>query len=217
MVQPSAAAVRSPRSTAFRLRTGSDPGRPRQTGQISVLGGAPNVTGQAQNIFDAVKSCTWISKPMTTSNCIASVCVFMSDLTPRHCEPGGRSNLALTGDCFVAPLLAMTESESALLFPCSRLPEFPRWSLPRPCASALLCFAFPRSRAPPRVRVGDPAFPFFNNRWPPRVPLRRLLVGVRRAQHRGFVEGFPNQLQPDGQAAGEPARHRDAGQARQIH
>src|SRR5213594_719301 len=139
---------------------------------------------------------------------MAGVLMGTSAQTFRHCEPEGRSNLALTGDCFVASVLAMTESEKALLFPCSRLPEFPRWSLPRPCASALLCFAFPRSR--------DPAFPFFNDRWPPRVPLRRLLVRVRRAQHRGLVEGFPNQLQPDGQAAGEPARHRDAGQARQI-
>src|SRR5438552_10013562 len=134
-VQPSAAAVRSPRSTTFRLRTGSDPGNPRQTGQISVLGGAPNVTGQAQNIFDAVKSCTWISKPMTTSNCIASVCVFISDPTipVRHCEPEGRSNLALTGECFVAPPLARTAAESAHLFPCSGLAEFARCAVPTPC------------------------------------------------------------------------------------
>ncbi|SHS76606.1 Uncharacterised protein [Mycobacteroides abscessus subsp. abscessus] len=45
-------------STAFSLTTGSEPGRPRQTGQIWVLGSAPKVVGQPQNILVAVDSST---------------------------------------------------------------------------------------------------------------------------------------------------------------
>jgi len=37
-------------STAWRLRTGSAPGNPRQTGQTLVLGGAPKLVGQPQKI-----------------------------------------------------------------------------------------------------------------------------------------------------------------------
>ena len=54
-------------STARRFVTGSDPGRPRQTGQTSVFGGAPKRLGQPQNIFVSVESSTWVSRPMTTS------------------------------------------------------------------------------------------------------------------------------------------------------
>ena len=35
---------------------------------------------------------------------------------------------------------------------------------------------------------------------PPRVPVGRALVGVRRAQQRRLVEGAADELQPDGQA-----------------
>ena len=55
-------------STAFSLTTGSAPGRPRHTGQTCVLGSAPNSVGQPQNIFVAVCSSTWTSRPMTGSN-----------------------------------------------------------------------------------------------------------------------------------------------------
>src|SRR5262245_27455346 len=65
---------------ASALVTGSAPGRPRQTGQVCVLGGAPNSSGQPQNIFVLVWSWTWISRPMTVSNSVVSLIV----LAPRR-------------------------------------------------------------------------------------------------------------------------------------
>jgi hypothetical protein len=53
--------------TAWALSTGSAPGRPRQVGQVRVLGGSPKPTSQPQNIFVRVESWTWISRPMTGS------------------------------------------------------------------------------------------------------------------------------------------------------
>ena len=44
------------KSTAARFRTGSAPGRPIQTGQMWVLGAAPNAVLQPQKIFDVVSS-----------------------------------------------------------------------------------------------------------------------------------------------------------------
>jgi hypothetical protein len=49
------------------LATGSEPGRPRHTSQVYVLGGAPKDSSQPQNIFVRVLSWTWISRPMTGS------------------------------------------------------------------------------------------------------------------------------------------------------
>ena len=61
--------ARAPRasanSTARRLSTGSAPGRPRQTGQTLVFGGAPNAVLHPQKIFVSVSSWAWISRPMT--------------------------------------------------------------------------------------------------------------------------------------------------------
>src|SRR5690606_33013910 len=54
-------------STAFSLTTGSEPGRPRQTGHTWVFGSAPNSVGQPQNILVAVESSTWTSMPSTGS------------------------------------------------------------------------------------------------------------------------------------------------------
>ena len=54
-------------SIAARLATGSEPGRPRQTGQTAAFGCAPNSVGQPQNIFDRVPSSTCVSRPMTGS------------------------------------------------------------------------------------------------------------------------------------------------------
>ena len=54
-------------STALALTTGSDPGRPRQTGQTCVLGSAPKTVEQPQNILDAVFSSTWTSRPRAGS------------------------------------------------------------------------------------------------------------------------------------------------------
>src|SRR5688572_18514223 len=51
----------------MRLRTGSAPGRPRQTGQTCEFGGAPKSVRQPQKILVAVRSCAWISSPMTAS------------------------------------------------------------------------------------------------------------------------------------------------------
>ena len=51
--------------------TGSVPGMPRQTGQTRVFGssGCPPgaAVGQAQNIFEAVRSWAWTSMPMIVS------------------------------------------------------------------------------------------------------------------------------------------------------
>src|SRR5690242_11894022 len=55
-------------SIATSLGTGSEPGRPRQTGQTWVLGSAPNPVGQPQNILVLVPSSTCVSRPMTGSN-----------------------------------------------------------------------------------------------------------------------------------------------------
>ncbi len=52
---------------AARLATGSEPGRPRQTGQTAAFGSAPKETGQPQNIFVTVPSSTCVSSPMTGS------------------------------------------------------------------------------------------------------------------------------------------------------
>ncbi len=60
-------------STAWRFSTGSAPGCARQTGQVRVFGSAPHSLAQRQNIFVRVFSCTWISRPMTGSQLIASL------------------------------------------------------------------------------------------------------------------------------------------------
>ena len=54
-------------SIAALLATGSEPGRPRQTGQTWVLGSAPKSVGQPQNILVLVPSSTWVSRPITGS------------------------------------------------------------------------------------------------------------------------------------------------------
>ena len=52
---------------AARLATGSEPGRPRHTGQTAAFGSAPKEAGQPQNIFVTVPSSTCVSSPMTGS------------------------------------------------------------------------------------------------------------------------------------------------------
>src|SRR5215212_11772087 len=68
MEQFSASPIRIADSIALALTTGSDPGRPRQTGQVWVLGSAPKAVEQPQNILDAVLSSTCTSRPSTGSN-----------------------------------------------------------------------------------------------------------------------------------------------------
>src|SRR5690554_632731 len=58
-------------STAWRLRTGRLPGKPRQTGHTRLLGAAPKVVPHPQNTLDCVASSAWISRPMTISYSIA--------------------------------------------------------------------------------------------------------------------------------------------------
>ena len=67
MRQFSAIAASVANSTAFRFSTGKAPGMPRQTGQTFVFGAAPKRVEQEQKIFDAVRSCTCTSRPMTGS------------------------------------------------------------------------------------------------------------------------------------------------------
>ena len=54
-------------SIAIRFTTGSEPGRPRQTGHTWLFGSAPNVVMQPQNILVLVPSSTWVSRPMSGS------------------------------------------------------------------------------------------------------------------------------------------------------
>jgi hypothetical protein len=51
--------------TAWRLVTGNVPGKPRQTGHVAELAGAPTMTGHEQKSFDRVWSWAWTSSPMT--------------------------------------------------------------------------------------------------------------------------------------------------------
>src|SRR5258708_30692129 len=67
MVQFRARPIRIVASSAIRFTTGSEPGRPRQTGQTWLLGSAPNVVLQTQNILVLVPSSTWVSRPITGS------------------------------------------------------------------------------------------------------------------------------------------------------
>src|SRR5215831_19189165 len=68
MSHPVAIAMRSANSTARPFSTGSTPGRPSETGSISLLGGAPNAADGPEKIFERVWSCTWHSRPMTGSH-----------------------------------------------------------------------------------------------------------------------------------------------------
>src|ERR1700681_3455950 len=67
MRQPSATAASTAKSTALRFSTGRAPGRPRQTGQTLVFGGAPKRVEQEQKILVTVNSWTCTSSPITGS------------------------------------------------------------------------------------------------------------------------------------------------------
>src|SRR5271157_6164611 len=67
MRHSNAIAASAANSTAFRFNTGKAPGSPRHTGHTFVFGGSPKRVEQEQKIFDAVRSCTWTSSPMTGS------------------------------------------------------------------------------------------------------------------------------------------------------
>ncbi len=59
--------MRIAHSTAFSFTTGSEPGRPSDTGVTCVFGGAPNSVGAPSNILLAVPSSTCTSMPITGS------------------------------------------------------------------------------------------------------------------------------------------------------
>ena len=82
-------------SIASSFGTGRAPGRPRHTGQTLVLGSAPNSTAQPQNIFDRVRSSTWVSMPIT-----GLVRAHGAHLRRRQRRPGGEAAepLELGGD-----------------------------------------------------------------------------------------------------------------------
>src|SRR5579872_1029697 len=93
MLQPNASPVLHKNSTARRLTTGSVPGMPKQIGQVSVFGSAPNWLRQPQNILLTVDSSTCTSKPMTASyaddrsaSCCAGALVPVAIKPP---SPGG--------------------------------------------------------------------------------------------------------------------------------
>jgi hypothetical protein len=65
MFAPQARPILMALSTAVALGDGKDPGMPRHTGQIKVLGSAPNSTRQPQNILVFVESWACTSSPMT--------------------------------------------------------------------------------------------------------------------------------------------------------
>src|SRR2546430_2688482 len=56
MVHCVASPARIANSTTRRLRTGSTPGMPRQTGHTLVFGGPPKAAEQRQKIFERVRS-----------------------------------------------------------------------------------------------------------------------------------------------------------------
>src|SRR5262245_40666396 len=66
-VHSSASAARTASSTTCEFKTGSAPGRARQTGQVLEFGGAPKLVEQQQKIFVRVLSCTCTSSPTTIS------------------------------------------------------------------------------------------------------------------------------------------------------
>ena len=73
MSQPSAWPRRIVISIARRFGTGSVPGCARQTGHVCEFSGAKYSSAQRQNIFVRVFRWTWISRPMTGSQFIASL------------------------------------------------------------------------------------------------------------------------------------------------
>src|SRR5918999_2318544 len=93
MLAPMATPVARTCSTARRLMTGRLPGSPRQTGHVSVFGGASwTSVEQPQNIFDTVRSWTCISTPMTASKRVAArvaIALIVRDGASTAGEPGG--------------------------------------------------------------------------------------------------------------------------------
>src|SRR5437868_9804654 len=64
--------MRMANSTARSLTTGSEPGSPRHTGQMLVLGASPNMFRQPQNNLVAVDSSQCTSSPTTISQRVST-------------------------------------------------------------------------------------------------------------------------------------------------
>ena len=64
--------MRMASSTACSLRTGSEPGSPRQVGQMFTLGSSPNALRHPQKSFVAVASSQCTSSPITISQSLRS-------------------------------------------------------------------------------------------------------------------------------------------------
>ena len=54
----------------YQGMTGKAPGKARSTGDVCVLGSAPNWVGEPLKIFVWVVNCVCVSRPITTSHCI---------------------------------------------------------------------------------------------------------------------------------------------------
>src|ERR1700744_4337018 len=84
-------------SMALALRTGSAPGRPRQTEQTLVLGAAPNLFAHPQKALVAVSSCTCTSRPLTGSYLSrTSGAVAAADMSSFYCA---ERDAAADGGC----------------------------------------------------------------------------------------------------------------------
>ena len=75
-------------STAARLSTGSEPGRPRQTGQMLVFGSAPKLLRQPQNSLVTVRSSACTSRPITVSHRVVAA---VTGRLPRRIDGGAPS------------------------------------------------------------------------------------------------------------------------------
>src|SRR5580698_10697242 len=94
--QLSAIAASTAKSTALRFSTGKAPGRPRQTGQTFVFGGAPKCVEHEQKILDTVRSWTCTSSPITGSY-LARAATEVSGVVAIPCNYRGFAAIASSG------------------------------------------------------------------------------------------------------------------------
>src|SRR5439155_15279756 len=181
-----------PNSTARRLITGRTPGIPWQTGYVWLLGTAPNVVAQPQNIFERVRSWAWTSRPMTVSIVAgaASPAFTVGGLPEVRCG-SGRSYALACPRCGVAPVA----------------------HTPWPARGAVWLRSLIR-RGLPEVRCGSVRS---SQARPPLAPRRRLLIRIGGPQDARLVQGSADELEADREPRGaESARHRDRGKPRHV-
>ena len=144
MEQFSASPIRIVYSIAAWLGTGSDPGRPRHTGQTSVLGSPPNAFGQPQNSLVLVPSSTWVSRPISGSY-LDTACV-KTDQRSASPDPATPPHFA-SPDPAAPPHFASPDPAAP-----------PHFASPDPAAPPH--FASPDPAAPPHFAVRHQASPF---------------------------------------------------------